>query len=384
MRSPHAILLSLAALGAQAMDAGLSFEELCMKNGYMTEQYQVITEDDYILSLYRIPGKFTEARDKRNSPKPAVLFVHALDANMMEYVLNDADKANAFILVNEGYDVWLGNNRGSQYSHGHLTLSTDSRDYWDYWTADLGLKDVPTFIDHILETTGLPNLSYIGHSQGTTQFFLGASMNPSYFKEKVNLFVALAPVGSTAHIPYPELKWASKHVKEIELAVVDGLHQYNWFPQAHQASMALDSICGLPVIAKFCELFVDLFVDEKIDNVRRLEVGLPVFPSGQTWRTFVYYAQAIRTGNWTLYDYGPIKNKQVYGQKDAPPVPIQDYDVPTVLLSGDKDKLATPEDVAWLSEQLGDKVVFQKQYHLNHVGFVLANDMSFFSVDAVA
>lgn len=46
--------------------------------------------------------------------------------------------------------------------------------------------------------------------------------------------------------------------------------------------------------------------------------------------------------------------------------------------------MATPEDVAWLSETLGDKVVFQKQYHLNHVGFVDANDMSFFTVDAVA
>jgi len=55
-----------------------------------------------------------------------------------------------------------------------------------------------------------------------------------------------------------------------------------------------------------------------------------------------------------------------------------------VLLSGDVDELATPKDVLWLSEQIFDKVVFQKQYHLNHVGFVDANDMSFFTVDAVA
>ena len=54
-----------------------------------------------------------------------------------------------------------------------------------------------------------------------------------------------------------------------------------------------------------------------------------------------------------------------------------------MLLSGDIDTLADPIDVAWLSEQLGDNVVFEKQYHLDHTGFVLANDMSFFSVDAV-
>ena len=65
-------------------------------------------------------------------------------------------------------------------------------------------------------------------------------------------------------------------------------------------------------------------------------------------------------------------------------MPFSDYSIPTVLLSGDIDNLAVPEDVAWLSEQLGDNVVFEKQYHLNHVGFIDANDMSFFSVDAVA
>jgi hypothetical protein len=47
------------------------------------------------------------------------------------------------------------------------------------------------------------------------------------------------------------------------------------------------------------------------------------------------------------------------------------------------DGLADPEDVAWLSEQLGDNVVFEKQYHADHTTFVLGKDMTFFSVDAV-
>ena len=141
----------------------------------------------------------------RTEPKPAVLMLHGLDGNFMEYVMNDADKANAFILSSQGYDVWLGNNRGTNFSQGHVTLSPMNADYWDYWQGDLGLKDVPAFIDHILAETGLPNLSYIGHSQGTTQFILGASLNPTYFKEKVNVFIALAPVASTANIKQKEL-----------------------------------------------------------------------------------------------------------------------------------------------------------------------------------
>ena len=123
----------------------------------------MVTEDGYILSLYRIPGTFSELSTK-TAQKPAVLMVHALDTDMMDYVINDADKANAFILAREGYDVWMGNNRGSQFSMGHTTLSAKDRAYWEYYQADMGLKDVPSFIDFILDKTGLDQLSYVGYS----------------------------------------------------------------------------------------------------------------------------------------------------------------------------------------------------------------------------
>jgi gastric triacylglycerol lipase len=38
---------------------------------------------------------------------------------MMVWVVNDPDKAPAFMLVNAGYDVWLGNNRGTKYGIHH-------------------------------------------------------------------------------------------------------------------------------------------------------------------------------------------------------------------------------------------------------------------------
>ena len=92
----------------------------------------------------------------------------------------------------------------------------------------------------------------------------------------------------------------------------------------------------------------------------------------------------IRDGrNFVMYDYGHNENKKIYGQRDPPLVPIENYNVPTVLLSGDLDKLADPTDVAWISEKLGDKVVFQKEYHNDHFTFAIGNDMTFFSQDAV-
>lgn len=72
----------------------------------------------------------------------------------MEWVWNDAEKANAFILARAGYDVWMGNNRGTKYSKTHKTLTTADKAYWNFYQEDMGTKDVPAFVDLVLETTG--------------------------------------------------------------------------------------------------------------------------------------------------------------------------------------------------------------------------------------
>ena len=36
----------------------------------------------------------------------------------------------------------------------------------------MGVYDVPAVIDYILTTTGQPDLFYVGHSMGTTMFFV--------------------------------------------------------------------------------------------------------------------------------------------------------------------------------------------------------------------
>ena len=143
-------------------DAFKTMEEICHENGFGTESYTLVTPDDYILSLYRIPGTFSEMQQQVK--KPAVLMMHAQDCDMMEWVWNDSERANAFILARAGYDVWMGNNRGSKYSTGHLSLSTRDKAYWDFYQKEMGMKDLPTFIDFILESTGLETISYVGHS----------------------------------------------------------------------------------------------------------------------------------------------------------------------------------------------------------------------------
>jgi len=58
---------------------------------------------------------------------------------------------------------------------------------------EMGTYDVPAQIDRILMTTGQQKLFYIGHSMGTTMFFVMLSQRPEY-NEKIHAMIALAPV----------------------------------------------------------------------------------------------------------------------------------------------------------------------------------------------
>ena len=69
------------------------------------------------------------------------------------------------LLVDAGYDVWIGNNRGTMYSWDHETLSSkDDNDYWMFTWADMGLYDLPANIDKIREVTGKEKVTLIGYS----------------------------------------------------------------------------------------------------------------------------------------------------------------------------------------------------------------------------
>ena len=139
--------------------------------------------------------------------------------------------------------------------------------------------DVPTIIDHILAKTGHEKLTYIGHSEGTTQFFLGASLNPDYFTEKVNLFVGLAPVASTAHIDAWYLVDAANHLRELEFALME-IGMYNMFPPMTDVMMLEDIACSLPYLDEICKHMYSLFHNEGVDDPQVGETFLSHEPSG--------------------------------------------------------------------------------------------------------
>lgn len=67
--------------------------------------------------------------------KPVVFLQHGLLASADSWIINEETVAPAFALANKGYDVWLGNQRGTKYSRKHQNLDPDKMEdlhYWDF------------------------------------------------------------------------------------------------------------------------------------------------------------------------------------------------------------------------------------------------------------
>ena len=124
---------------------------------------------------------------------------HGLLCAADNWVNNDA-MSPAFLLAKAGYDVWLGNTRGSRHSRKHIKYNADrDSEFWEYSFQQMAYFDLPAVIDYVtgqvrVETGVLDKkIAYIGHSQGTTQMFMGMARDKEFYKERVSAYIALAP-----------------------------------------------------------------------------------------------------------------------------------------------------------------------------------------------
>lgn len=60
---------------------------------------------------------------------------------------------------------------------------------------EIGTQDLPAILDTILRTTGHKQLSYVGHSMGTTEFFVMGSERPELM-QNIRVFIGLSPVAA--------------------------------------------------------------------------------------------------------------------------------------------------------------------------------------------
>ena len=84
-----------------------------------------------------------------------------------------------------------------------------------------------------------------------------------------------------------------------------------------------------------------------------IPVYLDHIPAGTSTRPLIHYAQLHKTDRFVKFDFGSEEENQLHYGSPVPP----DYDLsrvtaPLALFSGERDNLATPQDVATLASIL--------------------------------
>jgi lysosomal acid lipase/cholesteryl ester hydrolase len=64
------------------------------------------------------------------------------------------------------------------------------------------MYDVPAMMDLVTAVTGQQEMFYIGHSMGTTMFFVMCNVRPEY-RDRIKAMVALSPVARVDNMISP-------------------------------------------------------------------------------------------------------------------------------------------------------------------------------------
>ncbi|XP_050664244.1 lipase 3-like [Leptidea sinapis] len=358
-------------------DAFLDANGLASKYGYPFEEHSVVTEDGYILGLHRIP----HGRDKNNIPgeRPAVLVMHGLLSSSADFMIMGPGNALAYILAEEGFDVWLGNARGNYYSRRHTFLNPNNRSqsFWDFSWDEIGDLDLPAIIDYILSVTRLPSIHYIGMSQGTTSFFVMGSMRPDYNK-KITSMHALAPVAYMANTKSLVFRLISPHAKTIA-RVLSFLGMKEMLPNNIVFTWLGIVLChdGSP-LQPFCSALLFSIVGWSPNqfNSTMFPAKLGHAPAGCAINQFVHYAQSINKKDFRRFDYGSISNIKKYGQATPPKYNLSQITAPVILHYSTADPLSNIVDVERLYAELGGPAEMIKVPHdqFSHIDFMWGLD----------
>lgn len=113
---------------------------------YNVETHKVETEDGYILTVFRVNSK----SDKINpNSKPPVFLQHGINDDGHCFFLGGDELGLGNLLAQNGFDVWVGNTRGSKYSREHKTLDVKSKEFWEFSFMQMGEYDVPANLAYV-------------------------------------------------------------------------------------------------------------------------------------------------------------------------------------------------------------------------------------------
>lgn len=301
--------------------------------------------------MFRIP--YSHRLQNQDDKRPAILLQHGLTSCSDAWVLSGPNDALAFLLVDAGYDVWMGNARGNTYSRNNTRLSPGHPYFWRFSWHEIAVYDMSAMIDYMLESTGETAIHYVGHSQGTTVFLVLMAEKPNY-NEKIKTAHLLAPVAFMSNMKTIWAKYASRFISRpnqlTRLIDTTEVMYIDFYQDLY------DAICTNHAAIEFmCKNLYYLINDDSSDSNMNKTVSATMsesHPAGASSTQVLHYMQEYDSGRFCQLDHGVTENRRKYGQ-DAPP----DYDVGQITANlffyyAYADALADVQDVEYLASLL--------------------------------
>uniref|UniRef100_A0A8C3TJ48 Lipase n=1 Tax=Chelydra serpentina TaxID=8475 RepID=A0A8C3TJ48_CHESE len=346
--------------------------QLICYEGYPSEEYEILTEDGYYLRINRIPYGREKPTDK--GPKPAVLLQHGLFGQGSNWIENLANNSLGFMLADAGYDVWIGNSRGTTWSQRHQKFSVAQEEFWDFSFHEMGKYDLQAMINFILQKTGQKQLYYVGYSQGGTIAFIAFSTMPQ-LAQKVKMFFALAPAAIVGHTKSPMVKMLL--MPEGALQDFLGKKDFRWWGKTMRDLAAKICCCELP--AKLCAnvFFFAGGFNEK--NLNMVCVYIYISPISflvmiKIKLTLSVQQHLCQMCNYLIWNEQRLRLTFFVFQSVPPVYKIEDMTVPTAVWSGGEDWMVDPKDIDMLLPRITNLVYHKNVSDWNHWDFTWGLD----------
>lgn len=351
-------------------DVHLNVTQLVTKYCCAIQEHQIGTDDGYLLTLFRIEGD-----------GPPVFLMHGFYNSADDWVTAGPESGLAYILAAAGFDVWIGNARGNKYSRHHIYLSPDEdTEFWDFSWDEIGNYDLPAMIDYILYVTNKTQLAYIGHSQGTTSFFVLCSEQPEY-NNKISIMIALSPVAWFTHVTGAVTKLITPYI--LHYSWILKLFNYHELkPQTELFSKLCDIGNGIICIASSFTMIGFDFEQVNKTNTRSV---MSHIAGGASLNQLLHYCQLIESKTFQKFDYGADMNEAFYGTSTPPKYPVEKITAPVALIYSENDWLANTADVLILKKRLKNVIMYHRVpfKKFNHLDFLYAKNVKRLVYDKV-
>ncbi|RMJ26242.1 triglyceride lipase-cholesterol esterase [Aspergillus sp. HF37] len=278
------------------------FADICAIFGYDVEEHIVQTGDGFLLGLHRLACRKGEdglrVNQGEGSIRKNVVYLHhgLLMSSEVWVCLTEEERCLPFQLVERGYDVWLGNNRGNKYSKKSIRHSPLSAEFWDFSIDQFAFHDIPDSIEYVLDVTGQPSLSFVGFSQGTTQAFAALSTHP-FLNRRVDVFVALAPAMAPSALP-------NNIVHSLMKASPDFLFLLFGRRSILSSTTMWQTILYHPIFVWMIDASLSGLFDWKCRNITRYQklAGYLHLYSFTSTKSVVHWFQIIRNKTFQFFD----------------------------------------------------------------------------------